>query len=75
MFTNSTFVKSLTAVAVAAALGLSMSAAQARDFDHRGGHGFQHSQHYGHARYGHRSEHRSEHRRDERRFERHDGRR
>ena len=72
MFANRTFANSLTALVVAAALGLSVSAAQARDFDHRGGHGFQQTQHHGNSRHGHRSDH---HRGTSHHGGRHDGRR
>lgn len=56
------FAKTMAALAVAATLGLSMSAAQARDFDHRG-HGFQQTQHHSNARHHRFDHHRSSHHR------------
>ncbi len=56
------FIKSLSALAVAAVLGLSMGAAQARDFDHHG-HGYRHvdhrnaSHHRHHVRHHHVNRH------------------
>ena len=52
------FTRTLSALVVAAALGLSMGAAQARDFDHRaGGQGFQHADHRGASHHGHHNRH------------------
>ena len=52
--------KKLFALALVSALGLSMSAAQAKGFEHRE-RGFHHTAHHGEFRHGHHARHHSHH--------------
>ena len=57
------FTKNLFVVAILAALGLSVSTAQARDFDHRAGYqGSHRTAHHDNQRHGHHASHHRHHR-------------